>query len=114
MNRSGDQVLCPVSAWVSVTRCVLSYPGTNKDSQVNTIFIDNKISIISLSSVRTKLLSAVNNIGIDKLGFKGKDIGRHSVRSEVAMEMYLAKIPNFSIMMTGRRSSDAFLKYIRK
>ena len=61
-----------------------------------------------------KLRSAVDNIGVDKLGFKGDDIGTHSIRSGAAMAMYLAEVPTFSIMMIGRWSSDAFLKYIRK
>jgi hypothetical protein len=30
------------------------------------------------------------------------------------MAMYLAAVPNFTIMLLGRWSSDAFLRYIRK
>ena len=114
MHRSGDPVLCPVRAWASVARRVLSYPGTDETSTVNTILLNDTISTISSSTVRTKLRSAVDDIGVDKLGFTGKDIGTHSIRSGAAMAMYLAEVPTFSIMMIGRWSSDAFLKYIRK
>ena len=106
--------MCPVRAWASIARRVLSYPGTDEKSYVNTIFTDDKISTISSSTVRTKLRSAADRIGEERLGFKGEDIGTHSIRSGAAMAMYLAEVPTFSIMMIGRWSSDAFLKYIRK
>ena len=72
MHRSGDPVLCPVRAWASIARQVLSYPGTDETSTVNTIFLNDKLSTISSATVRTKLRSAVDEIGVDKLGFTGK------------------------------------------
>jgi hypothetical protein len=48
------------------------------------------------------------------LGFSAKEIGLHSARSGAAMAMYLAHVPVFTIMLLGRWSSDAFLRYIRK
>ena len=95
-------------------RRVLSYPGTDENTPFNTIFVDDKLSTISSTTVRNKLRSAADGVGEDKLGFKSDDIGTHSVRSGAAMAMYLAGVPTFSIMMIGRWSSDAFLKYIRK
>ena len=114
MFRSGDPELCPVRAWAAIVRRVLSYPGTDYDSTVNTIYINNKLKTITSSTARTKLRSAARTIGETKLGFKPDDIGTHSIRSGAAMAMYLDKVPTFSIMMIGRWSSDAFLKYIRK
>ena len=35
-------------------------------------------------------------------------------RQGAAMEMYLAGVPVYTIMLIGRWSSDAFLRYIRK
>jgi hypothetical protein len=46
-------------------------------------------------------------------GLNAKDIGLHSFRSSAAMAMYLANVPVFTIMLLGRWSSDAFLRYIR-
>ena len=43
-----------------------------------------------------------------------EDIGTHSVRSAAAILMFLDNAPVFLIMLTGRWSSDAFLKYIIK
>lgn len=48
------------------------------------------------------------------LGFHASDIGLHSARSGAAMAMYLAGVPVYTIMLLGRWSSDAFLRYIRK
>ena len=43
-----------------------------------------------------------------------KEVGTHSIRSGAAMAMYLGECPVYTIMMIGRWSSDAFLRYIRK
>ena len=61
-----------------------------------------------------KLRSAARALGEEKLGLHPSDIGTHSLRSGAAMAMYLAGVPTFTIMMIGRWSSDAFLRYIRK
>jgi hypothetical protein len=51
--------------------------------------------------------------GKDVLGFEAWEVGAHSIQSAVAMAMYLAGIPVYTIMLIGRWSSDAFLRYIR-
>ena len=48
------------------------------------------------------------------LGFTGKEVGTHSIRSSFAMALYLARRPVSTIMLMGRWSSDAFLLYIRR
>ena len=48
------------------------------------------------------------------LGFSGKDVGTHSIRSSLAMALYLSRRPISTIMLLGRWSSDAFLLYIRR
>ena len=53
-------------------------------------------------------------IGRDHLGYGELEIGTHSFRSGAAMAMYLAGVPVFTIMLIGRWSSDAFLRYIRR
>ena len=47
-------------------------------------------------------------------GLPSKDIGLHSIRASGAMAMYLNGVPVYTIMLLGRWSSDAFLRYIRK
>jgi len=41
-------------------------------------------------------------------------VGTHSNRSGGAMGMFLAGTPVYTIMLMGRWSSDAFMRYIRK
>ena len=61
------------------------------------------------------LEGAIEAVGIkDRIGFQKGEIGTHSIRSGAAMAMYLGEIPVYTIMMLGRWSSDAFLRYIRK
>ena len=59
-------------------------------------------------------LGAAVEAGETKFGFKSSEIGTHSIRSGAVMAMFLDEIPVFTIMMIGRWSSDAFLKYIGK
>jgi len=56
----------------------------------------------------------VVTIGETKLGIRRSEIGTRSICSGAAMAMYLVGVPVFSIMLIGRWSSTAFLKYIRK
>ena len=114
MHRSGDKCLCPVRAWASVTTRIRSYPKTSPDTTVNTILVNDKVRQSSSTTARTKLRAAAAAIGEKRLGFTKDEIGTHSIRSAAAMAMYLDGVPTFSIMMIGRWSSDAFLRYIRK
>ena len=58
--------------------------------------------------------AACDAIGEVRLGFHSDEAGTHSIRSGSTMAMYLAKVPVYTIMLIGRWSSDAFLRYIRK
>ncbi len=60
------------------------------------------------------LESGVAAVGHEKVGIQKGEIGTHSIRSGAAMAMYLGECPVYTIMMIGRWSSDAFLRYIRK
>ena len=114
MHRSGCTLLCPVRSWASIVRRVLSYPGTIIDNWVNTILVEKSPKTISSTTAQTKIRSAAGIVGEDVLGFSPSDIGKYSIRLGAAMHMYLAQVPTFSMMMIGRWSSEAFLRYIRK
>lgn len=53
-------------------------------------------------------------ISADKLGFTADKLGAYSMRSSVAMSMFLDNAPVFLIVLIGYCSSNAFLKYIYK
>jgi hypothetical protein len=107
-------VLCPVKAWASVIQRILSYPGCTADSLVSTVLTNDRRCLITSSFLAAQLQAAAKRIGPDVLGFSHLDIGTHSIRSGAAMAMYLASVPVFTIMLIGRWSSDAFLRYIRR
>jgi hypothetical protein len=69
---------------------------------------------ITSHQVIVSLRVACATIGSAQLGFELEEIGTHSLRSGAAMEMYLAGVPVYTIMLIGRWSSDAFLRYIRR
>ena len=96
--------MCPVRLWAAVIIRLRQYPGTTDKTTVNTVLLPNgKLHEITST-----------DIGESTLGFGPLDIGLHSLRSGAAMAMYLAAVPVFTIMLLGRWSSDAFLRYIRR
>jgi len=114
MHRTGDAVLCPVICWADLVQRVLSYKGTSSESHVCTVLNNGKLRLITSKETLNKLRARVTAIGEDVLGFKATEIGTHSIRSSAAMSMYLANVAVYTIMLIGRWSSDAFLRYIRR
>ena len=53
-------------------------------------------------------------MGKATLGYSSDEIGTKSIRSAAAMAMFMDDTPVFMIMLMGRWSSDAFLKYLRR
>jgi len=114
-HRSGDKLLCPVKVWASIIKRIRSYKNSTSSTTVNTFqFPDGKTHNFSGPELLKRLRFATTSIGSDSLGFTAKEVGLHSARSGAAMAMYLAHVPVFTIMLLGRWSSDAFLRYIRK
>jgi len=112
--RTSHDVLCPVKQWASIVTRILSYEGTNSSTTVSTIRRHNSLDNITANEVILTLRDAVVAHGEDELRIHRTDVGTHSIRSGAAMAMYLGGVPVFAIMMIGRWSSDAFMKYIRK
>jgi hypothetical protein len=113
-HRSDDELLCPVKIWVALVRRVRSYEGSDDDTPVSAVWRGGTLEHVSSKELTASLEAAIESIGWDRLNLKPGDIGTHSIRSGAAMAMYLGEIPVCTIMMIGRWSSDAFLRYIRK
>ena len=111
---SGEISLCPVQAAAAIVRRIRSYPGANDDTPVSAIWRYDHIDHITSKQISNALKDAVSAIGEDSLHIAAHEIGTHSIRSGAAMAMFLGGCPVFLIMMIGRWSSDAFLRYIRK
>lgn len=111
---SGDSVLCPLKAWAALVRRIRSYPATNDDTPVSTVLINGHITHVTSKILVDALEGAIEAVGRDRIGIQKGEVGTHSIRSGAAMAMYLGEVPVYTIMMLGRWSSDAFLRYIRK
>lgn len=111
---TGHSLLCPVRILASIVRRIRSYPGATDDTKISAIWRNDRIEHITSKEMVDSLRAAVVGYGEDKLGFTAEDIGTHSIRSGSAMAMYKGEVPVYVIMMIGRWSSDAFLRYIRK
>jgi hypothetical protein len=114
-QRNSHPSMCPVRLWAAIVQRIRGYKGTTDDTTVNTVMLPNgQLSELKASDLLIKLRAAVSVLGKDHLGFGPNDIGLHSLRSGAAMAMYLLAVPVFTIMLLGRWSSDAFLRYIRR
>ena len=112
--RTDHPVLCPVKQWAAIITRISSYPGSSDDTPVSAVWRHNTIEHITSDDVITTLRDAVKAYGEDDLRIYQHKVGTHSIRSGAAMAMYLGGVLVFAIMMIGRWSSDAFMKYIRK
>jgi hypothetical protein len=108
--------LCPVIQLVNLVRRLLAIPGTTEDTPINTYVEPGSSKVKQLKSdlILRRLRLGVTLIGKDELGYGPEEVGLHSLRSGAAMSMYLQGIPVYVIMLLGRWSSDAFLRYIRR
>ena len=105
--------LCPVKAIAKITSRILSYPDCSLNSPVNTIRTNKTTYHISSTMVLNRIRDVVKGFGPDDLGFLASETGTHSIRSSTAMQLHINKVDTYQIMLIGRWSSDAFLRYIR-
>ena len=76
--------------------------------------INKKLLKFTQDDLLSSFRSNAASIGEEKMGFKPKDIGTHSNRCAAAMAMFMDDTPVYMIILMGRWSSEAFLKYIRR
>jgi hypothetical protein len=120
-QRSGDTLgnceMCPVRAARELILQLKKYkiPANKfRDTSINFVELEGRSFTIPSSLILMRLRQVVSSIGPEVLGFTAEEIGTHSKRSGGAMGMFLAGTPVYTIMLMGRWSSDAFMRYIRK
>ena len=113
-HHRSNKDLCPVIAWGMLVLRILGYPGIDINAQVNTVIIGGYITLVKSVDILLHIQATVHIIGHQVLGFKKNVCGTHSIRSSMAMHMYLDKFPVYTIMLQGGWSSDAFLLYIHR
>ncbi len=109
--------MCPVKSCISLITRARNLPLTHSqllDTLINTIQLFSSIYQITSESILDTIRRTVKDMGKDKLGFSPDEVGTHSNRSAGAMSMFLSGTPVYTIMLVGRWSSDAFMRYIRK
>jgi hypothetical protein len=113
-GRTDDPVLCPVLQWAQLVNRIRSYWNTTCDTPVCTVWRHGRLDKIASMQVLLALRAASMAVGSAHLGFEPSKIGAHSIRSGAAMEMYIARVPVYTIMLISGWSSDAFSRYIRE
>jgi hypothetical protein len=113
--RTGHVTNCPVKAAAAVVRR-MNRQRMQDDDYIHSFLheITGKKSEFTASVARKMLRDFIKSIQFAEFGLSPDDIGLHSMRSSSAMAMYMNKIPVYTIMLLGRWSSDAFLRYIRR
>eukprot|EP00957_Ditylum_brightwellii_P161711 12312077-Ditylum_brightwellii.AAC.1 len=81
---------------------------------VNTVAHGTMKCPITANKILENICATVSCMGKDTLGFTAKEVRTHSTQSASTMEIYLAQVPVFAIMLIGMWSSDAFLLCIRE
>ncbi len=103
-----NPVLCPVLQWAQLVNRILSYPNTTCDTPVSAVWHHGILDKIASTQVLLALCGASKAVGSACLGFEPSKMGTHSLCSGAAMEMYLAGVPVYTIMLNGRWLSNAF------
>ena len=115
MSRSHDKSWCPVLAWDDLLSDLYA-EGATSDTFVYT-YVDSAGRRRNMTGnlARTLLRDHIENYtDYAAYGLIISQIGLHSLRSPSAMAMYMNHVPVYTIMLLGRWSSDAFLRYIRR
>ena len=113
-DNNNDPLMNPVRSLATTVQRILSYPGTSIDTSICTYMSAGHLHEFTQEDLLANFRANAGSIGKDKLGFEPEDIGTHSNRSAAAMAMFMDDTPVYMIMLMGRWSSDAFLKYIRR
>jgi hypothetical protein len=116
-QHSGDKYMYPVLAAANLVSCISAYPISSDvlpDTPINTVILSGRKFQISSDQILSTIRRTVSSIGHEALGFGPDDVGTHSNRSGKAMGMFLTGTPVYTIMLIGRWSLDAFMRYTRK
>ena len=107
--------ICSVNTLIDLVQRVWSYPGTTKETYIDTFYCKttNKLGHVTSAMVTQELKKAVIKVGSDSLGISVKEVGTHSIRTSFAMLLHLNGANDSTIMIKGRWKSDAFMKYVR-
>ena len=110
--RNDESGLNPVEIYTGIVRRIRSYPNVSDNWPILIFFDGSSFSKISGREILRDVWSYLDFIREDSFGFTSADVCTHSVCSSLAMRMFLAKEPTYTIMRIGRWRSDALLAYM--
>jgi hypothetical protein len=116
-NTKSGGPMCPIKACISLISRARKLPLSHSqllNTPINTILLSSSLYQIPSEVFLDTIRRTVKEMGEDTLGFGPEDVGTHSNHSAGAMSMFLSGTPVYTIMLIGRWSSDAFMRYIRK
>jgi hypothetical protein len=118
-SSTGHPIFCPVKVAAAIITRLNDLVHSKKAATDCEIyyFIKSNGSISTLDNKAARALLrhfCKFEVDLAPLGIHPDEIGLHTPRSSSAMAMYLNGVPVYTIMLLGRWSSDAFLRYIRK
>jgi hypothetical protein len=111
--KTNDPILCPVVQWAVLVTCISAYNGASDAMPASAVWNRGRIDHVTSKMVENALCDRVKAYGEATLRIDAHKVGTHSIRSGLAMVMYMGGVPVFAIMMIGRWASDSFMKYIR-
>ena len=112
-GRTNHPLHCPVKVAAAIVQAMIS-DGLSDDDFVYTYrTASGKKANLAASACLKYLRAFISTIDNEAYGIFPHEIGLHSLRSSSAMAMYLNGVSVCTIMLMGRWSSDAFLRYIR-
>lgn len=106
--------LCPVRAAAAIVRRLQSFQAVPSTFIYTYRSASGTLRDVTGAIALQLLRAHIQAIDHKSLGISPETIGLHSCRSSAAMAMYLNHVPVYTIMLLGRWSSDAFLRYIRQ
>jgi len=112
-SKSGHSWMCPVKAAAAIVRRMKRLK-LDDDAFIYTYRQHGgQLGHLTSTMAIQFLRDFIKSVDYEARGLDPERIGNHSNRSSAAMAMYLNKVPVCTIMLLGRWSSDAFLRYIR-
>ena len=112
--KTGHSRDCPVKAAAAIIRRMQRQGMSDHDFIYSFIHEKTKKKTTFTSRVAKQMLREfIGLVEQGNYGLTADEIGLHSMRSSSAMAMYMNGVPVYTIMLLGRWSSDAFLRYIR-
>ena len=108
-----NQILYPVKALGLLVQSILSNENTSENTQVNYYQSDSGPMHMQATYMLIHLRATCRTLDERRLGFHPNKVGTHSIRTSFAMQLHLAGVRDFTIMMMGQWKILSFLSYIR-